>query len=261
MRGDPLVRQLSIPRDLAAFLRANRSFDYDASDCEAGLVTLLPLDALRLHLFPMDCQSTPVADHDPNRRSLGCYLVSAVSLLASAEDYDPDGLLLWLPRERRYGTWDSSHDVISLYPRDTKWADIATDPAKYINACWGNWDGMMECLKPWPNYRHYFDQIHEPIIPVLVEPHERFRVLSYQAIYHEQDDQVIGKVVGFADLARPGPDIGSVRRSLRDALAATVAEYRTQERPLAEPRLATPDDGPCDEREMMPVALEPRRRA
>src|SRR5215204_2952981 len=233
------MNDVKLPRDLAAFLRAGRTLDYDASDCETGTVTLLPLDALRLHLFPMDCQSTPVERRDPNRRSLGCYLVPAVSLLASAEGYEADGLLLWLPGEKRYGTWDSSHDVISMYPRGTTWTDIAGAPVKHITACWGNWDGMMECLTPWPRCRHYPDQIHEPVILVATAPHERFRILEYQSLYRREGEQVEGRIVGFDGVVRTGPDVERACRSLRDALAAAVAERVAQGRTLPEPRLGT----------------------
>src|SRR5262245_55446411 len=251
---------LKLPRDLAAFLRQGRQFDYDPARCEAGLVTLLPLDVLRLHLFPMDCQSTPVAKADPNHGSLGCYLVPGVSLLAPARGYDPDGLMLWLPLERRFGTWDSSHDVVSMYKRGTTWADIVAQPKQHINACWGSWK-VMECLKPWLRCRYYPSmQIHSPIIPVATESDEGFRLLSYQAVYHEREGGCDGKVIGFEDVTATSPTKGEVCRQLRDLLAAAVAERLASDQPLPEPRLADlHDDGPFTRRRMMPVALEPRR--
>src|SRR5262245_15926586 len=216
------TRELALPRDLAAFLRQGRQLDYDPRGCSAGRVTLLPLDALRLHLFPMDCQSMPVADDDPNRRSLGCYLVPGVSLLATASGYEPDGLLLWLPLERRYGTWDSSHDGLSLYPRQLKWADYVADPKKHINACWHSWDGMMTCPRPWLKCRHHPDQLSGPIVIVPVDPVETFRVLDYKAVYDEQAGRVEGKVVGFDGVTATGPTTPTTTRRLRDALVAAI---------------------------------------
>ncbi len=39
--------------------------------------------ALKVELFPMDCQSTPVEEDDPHYREMGCYLVPVVNLVVS----------------------------------------------------------------------------------------------------------------------------------------------------------------------------------
>jgi hypothetical protein len=153
---------LKLPEDLVAFLRAGRQLDYDPADCEAGAVTLLPLDQLQVELFPVDCQSTPIAEDDPHSAERGCYLVPGVSLLASCEGYEPAGLLLWLPEEGRYGTCDESHGPLRAFPREVTWTAIVADPAEYINAQWGEWPPD-EVLVSWPKYRYSKKQWYEPL--------------------------------------------------------------------------------------------------
>src|SRR4029453_11474218 len=117
-------------------------------------------------LFPMDCQSTDVEKQDPHQGELGCYLVEGVNLVATCSgDYEPVGLLLWLPRENFYATWDSSHSYIAVFGKDVSWSDIAASPAQYINAQWkGEYDDFAAatCLIPWPTYRSSQPQVYEP---------------------------------------------------------------------------------------------------
>ncbi len=70
----------ALPEDLVVFLRAGRRLENDPNSCEAGLVTLLPAGALKVDVFPTDCQSPPIEEDDPHYREMGSYLVPAVNL-------------------------------------------------------------------------------------------------------------------------------------------------------------------------------------
>ena len=156
---------LNLPQDLANFLQAGRSLDYNAAECEAGLVTLVEWASLKLERFPVDTQSTPLEEADPRRGDLGCYLVPAVNLTKEAEGYDGTGLLLWLPEHQRYGTWDSSHPFLAAFPKATTWTDIAAHPLMYINAQWeGAFEDAAESepLVPWPEHPYSAEQCYEP---------------------------------------------------------------------------------------------------
>jgi hypothetical protein len=248
---------LELPQDLAAFLAAGKQLEYDSSDCETGKVTLLPLAELRLELFPVDCQGMPVARQDPNHGSRGCYLVPGVSLLATAEGYDPEGLLLWLPREHRYGGWDGSHDGLSVYAETTTWTDIVREPAEHIDANWHSWDSLMECPEPWHRCRRYHEQLHWPVVPVRSPGVDAFRVVTYQGTLQRRGGAVHGRVLGFPEVTAVADTLEGGRRALRVALAEKVAAYLSAERPLPQPRLANNDDFPWDEYTTFPVALEP----
>lgn len=127
---------LHLPDDLVDFLQAGRKLDYKASLCEAGLVTLYPLDRLQLRTFGMHCSSTPLTADDPHKGWSGCYEVPGVDLVAECKRYAPAGLLVWFPNEQRYGVWDSSHDIIQVFSAETNWTEIIKAPWRYINAQW-----------------------------------------------------------------------------------------------------------------------------
>ncbi len=155
-----------LPADLVRFLLSGHELRYDPSECEAGSVGLVPLDQLAIQLFPVDVQSSAIEVDDPHRGELGCYMVPAVNLTNRADGgYDPVGLLLWLPVERRFATWDSSHPFISVFDPEVTWTDIAGNPPRFINAQWeGAFDDSAPTrpLVPWPRHSYRTDQVYEP---------------------------------------------------------------------------------------------------
>jgi hypothetical protein len=159
---------LDLPADLVTFLRERRQLAYDPAKCEAGRVLLLSLDQLRVQRFPTDTQSTEIEHEDPHRGEGGCYLVEGVNLVAGAEGYDPIGLLLWFPAERRFGTWDSSHTCILTFDPEVRWTHIADAPWKFINAQWiGAYEDSASAkpLRPWDKHEFSPKQMHEPCDP------------------------------------------------------------------------------------------------
>jgi hypothetical protein len=78
-----------LPADLVAFLQGAKQPEYDPALCEAGAVTFLPLDELKVEFFPM----TPDSPDDPHAGEYSSYLVAGVSLVASCDGYDPVGPL------------------------------------------------------------------------------------------------------------------------------------------------------------------------
>jgi hypothetical protein len=150
---------LDLPRDLVAFLAAGKQLEYDPSTCEAGAITLLSVEQLKLELFPMyfDTDMEGIPDGDPHKGENGYYLVEGVNLVSECLDYDPCGLLMWLPLEKCYATWDMEHWYIGVFGPDQTWSQIVKTPAQYINA---QWIGAFEdsapatALKPWPSHRY-----------------------------------------------------------------------------------------------------------
>ncbi len=166
------MAELNLPEDLVTFLREGRQLEYDPATCEAGGVTLRSLETLKIQLFPMDTQSTEVAEKDPRGGEGGCYLVEAVDLIgACTGDYEPEGLLLWLPRDKRFGTWDSSHTVIRAFGPSVTWSKIVQKPAQHINSQWGDlMPGAVRSspLSPWRYHTYNEDQVYE-VLPLLTE--------------------------------------------------------------------------------------------
>ena len=153
-----------LPSDLEAFLQGNGSLDYDTSDCDAGRVTLVPFHDLHPIYFPVETSSFPNFTDDPNHPKVNSYLVLAINLTAECNDeYRPEGILIWLPIENRYGFWDDSHCTISMFPIETTWRDIVSSPLKYLDACCGGDEIGLETLVPWPNHPYHNAQVHDPL--------------------------------------------------------------------------------------------------
>jgi hypothetical protein len=172
MKGDWMAQRqqaadgLDLPADLVAFHAACKQLQYDPSLCEAGAVMLVPLSELKLERFPVETSGSPIFEQDPHYPKVNSYLVLGVNLVASCTgDYDPTGLLLWLPVERRYGVWDSSHCTIQMFGPEVAWDRIAVAPIYHINAGWSDIDPdspPMEDLVPWPAHPYADRQVYTP---------------------------------------------------------------------------------------------------
>ena len=159
---------MNLPDDYIAFVRSGKQLEYDEEECEIRGVRLLPLEQLRVQLYPTDVENGPVDNStDPHKGELGCYLVPGISLLAACEDYDPDGLLLWLPEEGCFGTWDSTHTFIVAFSSSVTWTNISSNPARHFNAFWGDDEiGGIAPLIPWRKYGY------DPSRPMRPKPFE-----------------------------------------------------------------------------------------
>jgi hypothetical protein len=120
---------------------------HDYGRIEAGEVKLKRLDELTEGgvWIRTDLSGDPHAGED------GYYAIPAVSLTGECEAYDPEFILLWLPHERLFGTWDCDHSVLKVF-RGARWADIVASPAAYINAQWDVNDKLGSQLVPWPQH-------------------------------------------------------------------------------------------------------------
>ncbi len=92
-------------------------------------------------------------------------LVPAVDLLASCEGgYEPTGVLLWLPAEQQYGTWDNSHGELMVFEPHVTWREIAARPIPFLNAPWeGDGCAPLSSLVPWPRHVYSLYQHYKPL--------------------------------------------------------------------------------------------------
>ena len=145
--------QLALPSDLVAFLSSGTRLQYPSEQCEAGAVELYPVAELRLRTFDACCSGFPEGEQDPG---VGCYRVPAVDLIKTCTgDYEPEGLLIWLPGEQQYGVCDTSHDLIFVFPAEVTWSVIVRSAHRFINAQWAFDDldkAEAKLLVPWPKY-------------------------------------------------------------------------------------------------------------
>ncbi|MCE9562166.1 MAG: hypothetical protein K8U57_08945 [Planctomycetes bacterium] len=148
-----------LPDDLQAFLHRRERLRYDTSFCEPGQIELLPLDRITLGEVWIEPRWKSDPQGDPHAGEKGYYFFPAVNLVSEAEGYKPEFILLWLPNEQLYGTWDDEHYKLFVFPGVT-WADIAADPRPYLVA---QWEGPEPGVEFVPNAAHCFrpDPLHE----------------------------------------------------------------------------------------------------
>lgn len=153
--------KLALPDDLQSFLASGHQLQYDPTGCEYGRITLLPPDQLELRPFTVFTAEMQHVYGDP-RGGKGCYIVPAVRLVAACAHYDPRGVLIWIPDERMFGTWDCDHHIIHVLfaARGTRggivepatWSNIQANPIRYLPPYPGDATSC-KLLIPWPKYR------------------------------------------------------------------------------------------------------------
>lgn len=147
--------EADLPDDLVAFLRAGSPRTIDAAHYET--VTLLPLEELRVETLEVTPNLAPFVGDHPHADEYGHYAVPAVNLIrgrSTRADSFPAWLFLWLPLERRYGSYDLDHGDLMVFGPEVSWSQIAADPAPYVKASEGGDGGpvTVEFLEPWHRY-------------------------------------------------------------------------------------------------------------
>jgi hypothetical protein len=147
--------ELDLPADLIAFLRSGSPPALNAGHYET--VTLFAPEELRVETLEVTPNMAPFASDHPHADGYGHYAVPAINLVRGDPrpglDF-PAWLLLWLPVERRYGSYDLDHGDLYVFPVDASWSQIMADPLAFIRASDGLSDGPVpvEHLEPWHRY-------------------------------------------------------------------------------------------------------------
>lgn len=122
-----------IPKDLHAFLSgSDRRIVMTAGEIREAV--FFAADKLRLKTFDVDSGelfSRGLLEENPDEtREYQGY-----DLIESCNDYDAEGILIWFPGWKEYGSWDLDHHRIITYP-NVAWKKIAKQPTWYINGQW-----------------------------------------------------------------------------------------------------------------------------
>jgi len=159
-----ITPEMKLPLDLIAFLESGEQLEFDPETCDSGEVSLLSPADLQRQNFPAIFSSEIDADKDPHRNDSGRYLVQAVSLLATCEQYDPAGMILWLPLEQRYGAWDSDHLIMHEFAEEVTWGKIVADPGPHLEAstCGEGYDPPFHPLEPWHKHPYVNESLEGP---------------------------------------------------------------------------------------------------
>jgi hypothetical protein len=140
-----------IPEDLGDYLKSKKQLEYDASQCVPGQISLLEYETLEIGEVYIDSEESPLIKTDPHAGEIGYYAVPAVNLVADCDGFDPDGILIWLPDQKCYGTWDCDHYDVLVFPHAT-WTEILANPLVYINAQWKPQGVLCQYFVPFPKY-------------------------------------------------------------------------------------------------------------
>ncbi len=119
-----------LPADLVEFLKSTDSLAISMNEGEVRNAELLPLDELKLDRFRVESE-----DYDDEGEPEASEEFEGYSLLKTADGYDPDGVLLWLPDLKEYGTWDCDHLALITFP-DVTWTEIIAAPTWFVNGQW-----------------------------------------------------------------------------------------------------------------------------
>lgn len=123
----------------------NKLKNFSVSDSECGQISLINKEELEVGEIYIEGPES----------GKSYYKIPAVNLVKNCEDYEPDFILLYLPNEKLYGTWDSDHWILYTFD-NTNWEAIKNNPLKYINHQWNDSDGIFnpagkyEVIKGWP---------------------------------------------------------------------------------------------------------------
>jgi hypothetical protein len=111
---------------------------------EVGVLPLADLETSEIWIGTDDPK-------DPNHQKAGYYSVPAISLTGECEAYDPEFILLWLPDQGKFGTWDSDHWILLVF-EDADWPAIQNDPAPHLVAQWNSRSVSSTRFQPWHRY-------------------------------------------------------------------------------------------------------------
>ena len=149
MAANNLPPEINLPAELIEFLDKGKQLSYDQSSCEPGKVILRQNSELTIRsawIEPSELSSYAV--WNPHQGQDGYYEVPCVSLTKEAEGYNPDGILIWIPKLKLFATCDAGHGIVWLFPMAT-WMSIIADPAVYLGAQWNINPEIQALLVPW----------------------------------------------------------------------------------------------------------------
>jgi hypothetical protein len=142
---------MSIPQDLLDYLSRPGNRKVTLTEGEVRQIELCSPDELHIQKFSVDGNELFVdglLTFDPHEtRQYDGY-----PLVKHCNDYSPQGVLVWFPEFRAFGTADCGHGRILLYP-GTSWSQICREPTWYYNGQWYPERVPHQEVNPWQKKR------------------------------------------------------------------------------------------------------------
>jgi hypothetical protein len=124
-----------LPRELLEYLSdpRNRPFKFDL-ELEITEGIFYEPSAIVLKSFKVDSAALYSNGHlDYYPEEMRSY--QAYDLIEEVNDYSPDGILVWFPELNQFGSCDTDHCEIIVFPSAT-WSQVDYDLHLYLNAIW-----------------------------------------------------------------------------------------------------------------------------
>ncbi len=138
-----------LPPEAVEFLRQGGQLEYDPTGCEPGHVILRALNELKLGKAWIDpSELSNFSVWNPHSETDGYYEIPCVSLALEAEGHSPDGLIIWIPKLKLFGTCDTGHGIVWVFP-SADWGTILENPASFVGAQWNVNPEIQALLVPW----------------------------------------------------------------------------------------------------------------
>lgn len=118
-------QKMNLPEDLTEFLKSQTELNYDYKSVEPDFIGIINFSKLELGKVWIEGETS----------GKSYYEIPAINLTDQCESFDPEYILLYLPNEKMYGTWDSDHWKLYVFP-NKNWTDIVKNPADFINQQW-----------------------------------------------------------------------------------------------------------------------------
>jgi hypothetical protein len=138
---------MSIPQDLLNFLSEPANREMTLPEGEVRRLTLFAPDELKPQKFIVNSSELhlngPLETDPEEQREYEGY-----PLVRKCNDYLPEGVLVWFPEFNAYGSADTGHERIIIYP-GIIWSDIIRESTWYINGQWYPERVAHQEVNPW----------------------------------------------------------------------------------------------------------------
>ena len=146
-----------LPKDLVAYLADNagkkiefskaRIFSAEVREIEFRAPSEIELTKFHINTWEY-YHNHGEEGEDPDHE----YEFEACSLLKTAKHYDPDGILVYIPFLREFGTIDTDHALAYTFPY-CGWGTIELNLAEFVNCGWYPGEVDMQLFRPWADLR------------------------------------------------------------------------------------------------------------
>lgn len=146
------MSNFNLPEDCQLYLRNNNNkvIELNIKSAEIEKVIFNSLDELKNDYQIIDTYEYFLNYNEFKKDPEIQYHIPAINLIKrDAEDnYDSDGLLVWIPILKSFATFDIDHCIGYIF-KDTSWLEIEDNLGNIINTQWYPEKSNGILLKPW----------------------------------------------------------------------------------------------------------------